>query len=46
GSAFWGIVAGLLTLLILTPIVIAMMLALRFSPASTLAFVIAAGFIV
>ncbi|WP_029572965.1 ArsB/NhaD family transporter, partial [Pseudomonas syringae] len=31
--------------LILTPIVIAMMLALRFSPASTLAFVMAAGFI-
>ena len=31
--------------LILTPIVIAMLLALRFSPASTLAFVMAAGFI-
>lgn len=31
--------------LILTPIVIAMLVALRFSPASTLAFVMAAGFI-
>jgi arsenical pump membrane protein len=31
--------------LILTPIVIAMLLALRFSPAATLAFVMAAGFI-
>tara|TARA_Y100001937_G_scaffold19090_1_gene26393 strand:+ start:633 stop:1916 length:1284 start_codon:yes stop_codon:yes gene_type:complete len=31
--------------LILTPIVISMLLALRFSPASTLAFVMAAGFI-
>lgn len=31
--------------LILTPIVIGMMLALRFSPAATLAFVMAAGFI-
>src|SRR3546814_2065927 len=31
--------------LILTPIVIAMLLALKFSPAATLAFVMAAGFI-
>jgi arsenical pump membrane protein len=31
--------------LILTPIVVAMLLALRFSPAATLAFVMAAGFI-
>ena len=31
--------------LILTPIVIAMLLALRFSPAATLAFVMAAGFV-
>uniref|UniRef100_UPI0020C33466 ArsB/NhaD family transporter n=2 Tax=Pseudomonadota TaxID=1224 RepID=UPI0020C33466 len=31
--------------LILTPIVISMLLALRFSPAATLAFVMAAGFI-
>lgn len=41
----WSATFGALLALILTPIVVAMLLALRFSPAATLAFVMAAGFV-
>nr|WP_256835022.1 arsenic transporter [Pseudomonas oleovorans] len=45
GAAVSALFANDGAALILTPIVISMLLALRFSPASTLAFVMAAGFI-
>jgi arsenical pump membrane protein len=45
GAAVSSLFANDGAALILTPIVIAMLTALRFSPASTLAFVMAAGFI-
>ena len=45
GAAVSALFANDGAALILTPIVISMLLALRFSPASTLAFVLAAGFI-
>lgn len=45
GAAVSGLFANDGAALILTPIVISLLLALRFSPAATLAFVMAAGFI-
>ncbi|MHB0765901.1 arsenic transporter [Stutzerimonas sp. NM35] len=45
GAAVSGLFANDGAALILTPIVMSMLIALRFSPAATLAFVMAAGFI-